>query len=683
MLRINGLKVNIATNNGHYGLSMQFASGLNIIRGTNNAGKSTVFQCILYGLGMEELLGARNEKAMQSVLKDEILDDNKEKAADVLQSSILLEITNKETVTIERYIKSESKDPKLLVIHRGTIEQMRQGTALNSEPMFVHDAGAAKDGVFGFHAFLEQFMGLSLPNVEYNDGRKAKLYLQNLFPAFIIEQKVGWSDFLATIPYYALRDKEKKAIEFVLNLDSAKTEEEKANVISEKNSVENQWKEMSFRITNLAHRAACQIHGFESKPVISDNENHIRFSILDGEESISLPSYTEKLTKQVEQLEKEEIPKIESISKQKEAELGQLDNLIETLNQDLEKNKSARYDSLTSLNAIVKRQSELDEELEQNKNHQKVMKLGADNGISTAQGKCPTCGQPLTDSLLPQEMGIEPMGIDENIEFIKSQKSMAELSLKTLRAGINQLDLMILTQTERIADARQTLRLIKRDLISDGRSPSVEAIERRIKLRSKLDFYLGVLEELKTNNLSMKELGDKHSRVLERLKKLDGQQMSAGDEQKMKTINSYFRTKLYQFGYGSKQIGGLGISSNRLIPVAMGDSNINYNMRFDSSASDLVRAIAAYTCALLYTSDKHHGNHPNFIMMDEPGNQETSQETLRSLFDELSKLSGQSIVFTSPKETTESKEAFPKFMTGIQFNLIRPEHSKFIQPIKN
>lgn len=42
-------------------------------------------------------------------------------------------------------------------------------------------------------------------------------------------------------------------------------------------------------------------------------------------------------------------------------------------------------------------------------------------------------------------------------------------------------------------------------------------------------------------------------------------------------------------------------------------------MKFDSSASDNIRAIWSYTLALLKTSNEKNGNHPQIVIFDEPG----------------------------------------------------------------
>jgi hypothetical protein len=196
MFRIKALKLTINTNKGIYGTqTIHFSDGLTIIKGFNSTGKSTLFQSILYCLGLEELIGGKNEKTMQSVLKSEIIDNNNVVEAEVIESNILLEIEGTSTATVKRYIASESKNPGLVEIYKGKL--LTEPSQYDYVPMYVHDKGAAdSDNVFGFHSFLENLVGWNLPTVQYKDGVQRKLYLQNIFPSFVIEQKLVGQTFL-------------------------------------------------------------------------------------------------------------------------------------------------------------------------------------------------------------------------------------------------------------------------------------------------------------------------------------------------------------------------------------------------------------------------------------------------------------------------------------------------------
>jgi hypothetical protein len=118
MITINRLRVEIITTDTgsekiKYGFDFPFFKGLNIIAGQNSRGKTTINSCIYYALGMEELLGAQNEKALDKSLKENFTTINGEDHLNhsVLISKVLLEISNSiETKTIVRYIKSDTED---------------------------------------------------------------------------------------------------------------------------------------------------------------------------------------------------------------------------------------------------------------------------------------------------------------------------------------------------------------------------------------------------------------------------------------------------------------------------------------------------------------------------------------------------------------------------------------------
>lgn len=76
------------------------------------------------------------------------------------------------------------------------------------------------------------------------------------------------------------------------------------------------------------------------------------------------------------------------------------------------------------------------------------------------------------------------------------------------------------------------------------------------------------------------------------------------------------------------------ISKNTLLPSVK-----NYDLKFDSSASDHIPGIWAYTLALLETSIKFNGNHIKFIIFDEPKQQNTVEGDTILFLEKVYKLS--------------------------------------------
>ena len=240
MLKINAIKIDIVTTDGSFGYEQAFGNGLNIIRGNNSSGKSSLFQAILYALGLEELLGGKNEKTMQSVLKDmiEYPDGIFHK---ILQSYVYLEIMNNEIVTIKRSIVSPSESPKLIDVYFGALLS-GENKSLKTQAMFIHDKGGASDDTYGFHLFLAKFLGWEMPEVTNVTGQRTHLYIQQIAPAFIIEQKSGWSDFFATMPYYGIKQATSRVIEFILNMDIFENQKQKQEINYQEDILRERWK---------------------------------------------------------------------------------------------------------------------------------------------------------------------------------------------------------------------------------------------------------------------------------------------------------------------------------------------------------------------------------------------------------------------------------------------------------
>ena len=92
------------------------------------------------------------------------------------------------------------------------------------------------------------------------------------------------------------------------------------------------------------------------------------------------------------------------------------------------------------------------------------------------------------------------------------------------------------------------------------------------------------------------------------------------------------------------------------------------NIKSDSSASDFVRLIWAYLISLQQTSIKLNGNHPNFLLFDEPAQHSMGVESMNAMLKILAGCSGlQSIVAAS---FDEAQETFKASTNGVSCNVI-------------
>src|SRR4029077_15366375 len=124
-----------------------------------------------------------------------------------------------EIVTVQRTIVSHTKRTNLISVWDGPL-LTDANAILSKKDFFVRIEGAAQRPL-GFHTYFASFLGWHLPIVSRFDGSDAPLYLECIFPLFVVEQKHGGSGIQARMPtHFRIREMGKRSIEFVLKLDS-------------------------------------------------------------------------------------------------------------------------------------------------------------------------------------------------------------------------------------------------------------------------------------------------------------------------------------------------------------------------------------------------------------------------------------------------------------------------------
>ena len=117
------------------------------------------------------------------------------------------------------------------------------------------------------------------------------------------------------------------------------------------------------------------------------------------------------------------------------------------------------------------------------------------------------------------------------------------------------------------------------------------------------------------------------------------------------------------------------ISEESYLPVIE-----EFDMKFDSSASDNIRAIWAYTIALMQTSMEKKGNHPGVIIFDEPNQHSIIPEDMEEFFNSLLDLGEKSqIIVGITVKDTDTKSEIEKLPTEL-YHII-PIASKAFQKI--
>ena len=172
-------------------------------------------------------------------------------------------------------------------------------------------------------------------------------------------------------------------------------------------------------------------------------------------------------------------------------------------------------------------------------------------------------------------------------------------------------------------------------------------------------------------------LGKDWKRFIDDKKKIPRKKFSMSDYDKIEKLRIHFVENLRKYGYKSvANMDEIKLSEESYLPIIE-----EFDMKFDSSASDNIRAIWAYTIALMQTSIEKEGNHPGVIIFDEPNQHSIIPEDMENFFDSLLRLGNntQIIVGITVKDT-DTKSEIKKL--PIELYHIIPIANKAFQKIK-
>lgn len=623
MLRINRVKIEISTINGVYGYDTPFADGLNFLSSEENTcGKSSILAAIYYCLGFEEIIGGRGDKVLTSVYKNLIEDDGK--TWNVQESHAYLEISNgEEIVTLYRTGKSQERDSRMISVYYGNIDSV-SNPHVKKVDMYVHFPNSAVNEK-GFHNFLESFLHLKLPLVTASDDSQRKLYLQLIFSCMFIEQKHGWSDLFSGMPILGIKESKKRVIEFVLNLDTLANEKAKEKLKSEEATIVREWTDCYNELSIAANRESCTVINFPIRPQIMNEVDIARITIKNQDSLIvDTVNDIERQIKSLKQLKPKIIDNFEELQnelKKAETNIVTFDNHINNCRKQLQGEKC-------SIAAIKNNLEIIATDLINNKDAARLKKLGSEMQCCTSNGICPVCHQPITDSLLPLPNDIPVMSIDENIRHLEAQKKMLNFALNSHQQHKAEIEKEIRRIEPRIFTLRRFAQSLRNDLFSVNDDYSEAIVYKKITLEKQIDALNTLNALLEEKQKDIKELSQKWNNCLNRQKEIPKNKFTDLDNKKLKALRTNFIGNLELFGYKSiANLNNITISNESYLPLFEG-----FDMKFDSSASDNIRVIWAFTMALQQVSQALHGNHPTVLIFDEPDQQSTIVSDMKAFF---------------------------------------------------
>ena len=633
MLMINRLRIEINTIKGLYGIDKKFKSGLNFIASLGNTcGKSSILAAIYYCLGFEQILGGAGgigNKVLTSAFKTAIEDDGA--PLRVTESGAYLEISNgNETRTIYRNIKAEGKDNRLVTVYFGDYDSIGDHQTL-SEDFYVNIQNSATSEK-GFHTFLEEFLHMELPLVQTSDGNERKLYLQVIFASMFIEQKHGWSDILSGMPVFGFRESKKRIVEYILGLDTLKNEKERDRLKAVKAQLEQEWEQLVSGIERCVHLESCEVSNLPIHPKVLTDRDISRIVVsVSGTSSIEdeVKSLSAKYDN-IRQLK----PCVRDNFEALNTELSETQNQILAFEKRIyEINESiANYDEVIKRN--VANLALVNSDIRNNNDAARLQKFGSEAiGGEISVDICPVCKQHIQDNLIDTEVASGFMSIEDNIRHLKEQKKMLEFTLGSRKEAREKLNREKNDLGSRLQTLRRLASTIRSDLFTTVDSEASEAIMlKRIEISSRIERLSKLNDTVASLIEQLKRLSGEWNTYLDQKGRLPGKIISESDEEKIALLKKNFINNLKRYHYSSlSSFEGIDISmDSSLLPTIDG-----FDMKFDSSASDGIRVIWAFTMALLQTSIEKDGNHPGVIIFDEPAQQSIVPEDMKSFIESV------------------------------------------------
>lgn len=634
-LRIEKLKIVVETSAGVFSVLLPFKPGLNIVRAENSSGKSTCVNAIAYGLGLEAILGPSRRRPFPKSLYEVILNNKKEeKPYFVEHSYVAIEVCN-------------AKD-RIAVLTRDVLGDSNKVTVQENEKeldYFLGSSGHVGSARTerGFHYWLANFLGWDLPTVVTHEDKESLLYLECIFPLFFIEQKRGWSEIQANSPsHYGIKNVKKAAAEYCLAIEAFEREKQISHLKKMMENAEIDWDKLQSSVESIAAFNSVTANEL-ARLTDKDNKNYIQFKYCDNEASISVEEQERSLERLVRDLERDLEDAIPQDDRHDEQ--NAIVRSLQRESADVTRNIEILFVSLEEVNSKL---NVLEKDHLQYQQLKRLQDVGSDINADMELGRCPLCENELYDTLSPSSAKRQPMTLEENLEFLKNQidfyRAIKNKSEKRLQKLQHQAD----CARKRLSLETEKLRGIQADLDEISGATKI-LIREKIQAEATLKEVKKLKDHQKKINEDVIRIRAEWSNASNALKIMRKELAVTDAAITIMKLQGLIRSNLQDFKFKTSAINTISVSKQSLRPEQEG-----YDIVAETSASDYIRIIWAYTLALLELASKEEKvRHSGFVVFDEPRQHEASKISFTSFIKKAASSAGyggQVILATSLEE---------------------------------
>ena len=485
----------------------------------------------------------------------------------------------------------------------------------------------------------------------------------------MIEQKHGWSGIQSRMPVHlGIREPQRRAIEFILNLRQFKVEMERQRIEQRIQEAKLNWANAVTEYGSIARRAGGLARELPKQPIVEwPPAAPPQILISHDGKLVSLEESLGDARQELKKLEDEEIPRVEQVSAElagslaaTESEVLRLEMVAEGIAKELEQDRA-------QLRTLDSRLEALREDLRHNRDIVRLKEFGSEMNFATTRETCPTCGQHVHDTLLVQKS--PTLSIEENVSLVQEQIGTFDAMRADAQRVIAVREVRLHSVRERLDEFRGRVRSERRALTSDGRVPSEAAIRARLILDQRIRLLSEQLGEAERLAGRFGELAVVW-RELSALKSEDTG-LSGDDEKKLAFLDGSFVEQLVEYEFRSINPAELKISRVTYRPEHDG-----FDLGFDLSASDMIRSIWAYLNGLLEVARGMKTKHPGLLILDEPRQQSTSRVSFSRFLARASKAGSfdQQIIFATSEETstlTTALEGLPHSIIVVRGRILK------------
>ncbi|MFE6965661.1 hypothetical protein ACFVAJ_11120 [Agromyces sp. NPDC057679] len=658
--RYRGIELTVTTATRFASYSVDFADGLNVVQAPNSWGKSTLVQSLVYGLGLEGAFSASHLSPLGEAMTSVIDLDGQREAITQSSVTVTLENDHGELLRVRRFPRSLEYDSEL--VQTWFADQANKLDGAPRRDMYVRQGGSATH-TLGFHRYLEEFAGLSLPRVPGFNSDEVKLYLEVLFPLFYVEQKYGWSGLAPRVPtQFRIRSPYRRAAEFALGLGTLERLKERESLSTRLVETKKSWEESSAELKRLVLG-----QGWEYVAALSDGgliEENSPFGRRRNDEWVTAEDEVEELQRHLAGLDGAKLRTVGEDLSSSQAKLRHEEGEVARL--------SGRYRALSEqmttadaeLNALQVRQEELEHSRETLIDVRKLEKLGSEiDSRSIASAHCPTCAQALDSASVATGIVLD---VAANLALLDAERATLRRMLAEAGADVDVAAARLGAARVALNEARARVRTLKDELTSPTDSPSVAQIEERLAARAQLRTAESVL----ATAYAILDDVNRDARAIvslqQQLRALRGDE-DAQDRAIVRRFSTRFTEALGRFGLRSLPVGEVTIGEDSLLPEHDG-FELSFDIRHGLSASDTIRTKWAHYVAMAATAESEPtGSSLGVLILDEPRQQEAEFSSVRALYAELAQVShGTQVIVASSADSQEMNQ----LLAGLNVNLV-------------